>query len=536
MLKVIIVDDEKRIVEMIRHLVDWSALGFEVIAVAYNGPDAFSLVEEKHPDVVIADVRMPGYDGIELIRRCHDAEHYPSFIIVSGYRFFEYAHNALRYGVEHYLLKPLDKGELIQALEIVKAKRNAEKSHEGGEAEPARQSEGGGAALRRRLVLDCLSPDQLPAGPEEANRDYGSAFRTGEGLVFSAFFLKLFSLSGARIHLAPILRRICEDYPKYLDRLCLDHIEVPHDAGVLCLLNLRQENLPALDEAIRSLFVSLQQRTEMFGHFSPAIGIGRASADFRELPQVLDSACRSVLYTLDLSQNVIRWDQHDYKHLPISKIYTPELSRHLLDAIVEGEEENIRKYYQGCISRIDAIQNRCPSMLYDFVRAVQDGITQYIQGSQLDRTELDSRLTRLSEVLDHRCTEKELTEGALLIILELSQLISRQRYLEYSKPIRSARKYIDEHYMEQISLDELAEMVHLSSSYLSTVFKEETGLGFSDYLINCRISAAKELLRKTDMRLPEIAEAIGYKDPKHFGKLFKKVAGIKPTDFRKLYS
>ena len=538
MLKVIIVDDEQRIVEMIRRLIDWEAMGFQVIDVAYNGPDAFSLVAEKHPDVVIADVRMPGYDGIELIRRCHDAEYYPNFIIVSGYRFFEYAHNALRYGVEHYLLKPLDRQELIQALEIVRTKCYAEQEREREALEQEqRDSASSRAALRRRLILDGLTSGQFPAGTEEANRDYGTAFQSGKDFCFTAVFLKLFSLSGARVTLAPVLNRICADFPQHLDVLCTEHIEAPYNAGVLCVLNLEKNRLPQLDSAVRDLFTSLQQRTEMFGHFSPAIGIGACSASFSDLPQLIDTARTAVLYTLDFpQQSLIRYDNYSYTRLPVSRIYTPEVARLLLSAVEEGEEERIRKYYNGCVSRIDAIANRCPSMLYDFIRAILDGLTQYIQNTQLDRTELDGLLTRLGGVLDHRCTEKELTEGALLVLLELSQLISHQRYLEYSKPIRTARKYIDEHYMEQLTLDELADMVHLSSSYLSTVFKEETGLGFSDYLINCRISAAKELLRKTDMRLPDIAEAIGYKDSKHFGKLFKKVAGIKPSDFRKLYS
>ena len=532
MLNVILVDDEKRIVEMIRHLVDWESMGFQVIDVAYNGPDAFALVEEKHPDVVIADVRMPGYDGIELIRRCHDAELYPHFIIVSGYRFFEYAHNALRYGVEHYLLKPLDKQELIHALEIIKTKHGAE---QGREAQ-AEELPGNRGLLRRRLVPDCLSTGRVPGTIEDVNQTYGAAFQAGDGLVFTSLFLKFFSLTGTPVDMAPILSRACEDFPKHLDALCLEHVECPYDAGILAVLNLPAASLPDLDERLQALFDALQQRTEMFGYFSLTLGLGAQSGDFAQLPRLLETARTAVLYSLDLPDPLIRYDSRSYTRSPIGRIYTPELSRRLMEAVAEGESDSIRKYYSGCVDRINAIPNRCPSMLYDFVRAVRDGIAQYISSSELDRAELEPKLARLGGVLDHRCTAAELTEGALLLVLEISQLISHQRYLEHSKPIRTAQKYIDEHYMEPLTLDGLAEMVHLSSSYFSTVFKEETGLGFSDYLIRCRIDAAKELLRKTDMRLPEIAEAIGYKDPKHFGKLFKKIAGIKPTDFRKLYS
>ncbi len=538
MLKVIIIDDENRIVEMIRHLIDWEAMGFDVIGTAFNGPDAFALVEKYHPDVVVSDVRMPGYDGIELIRRCHDASHYPHFIIISGYRFFEYAHNALRYGVEHYLLKPLDKNELIQALEIIKQKYYSEVAEEHvQEAESAPGSvDGSRLSLRRRFAADCISAARVPGSLAEVNRTYATAFSGERDALFNALYIKLFSVSGTRINLAPVLNRTCEDFPQYLDGVCLEHLESPHETGILCILNYSRGNQQALEKALQALIENLQQRMEMFGNFSPVFALGKETGHFDELPAAITSACTAALYSMDVSAPLIRYTDFDYSQVPIAKIYTPEISRLLLDAVAEGEQEQIRKYYNLCLSRIQAIPRRCPSILYDFIRSIRDSLLQYTQSAQLDNGELGGKLQRLSDILDHRCTESELTESALLVILEISGLISRQHYLEYSKPIRIARKYIDEHYMEQLTLDELADMVHLSSSYLSTVFKEETGLGFSDYLINCRISAAKDLLRTTDKSLPEIAEAIGYKDSKHFGKLFKKIAGIKPTDFRKLYS
>jgi two-component system response regulator YesN len=99
-----------------------------------------------------------------------------------------------------------------------------------------------------------------------------------------------------------------------------------------------------------------------------------------------------------------------------------------------------------------------------------------------------------------------------------------------------AKQYIAEHYREQIKLEDVARQVHLNPVYFSTIFKKETGMNFSDYLINYRLDVAKDLLKTTGLSMAEIAGAVGYLDTKYFSKLFTKVVGIKPSEYRKLYS
>ncbi len=111
MLKVLIADDEKNICYMIQKLIPWADYGMEIIGLVHNGVDAVRVVEEQRPDIIISDIRMPGYDGLELVQKTHDLGVSADFVIISGYKQFEYAHKALNLGVEHYLLKPIDKKE-----------------------------------------------------------------------------------------------------------------------------------------------------------------------------------------------------------------------------------------------------------------------------------------------------------------------------------------------------------------------------------------------------------------------------------------
>ena len=107
---------------------------------------------------------------------------------------------------------------------------------------------------------------------------------------------------------------------------------------------------------------------------------------------------------------------------------------------------------------------------------------------------------------------------------------------QQTKPVRLLKTYIEEHYGEPISLDSAAEYVKLSPNYVSTIFKKETGVSFLEYLTTARLDAATEMLRKTDMSINEIAEKVGYADVKYFSKLCRKTLGMKPSEYRKLYS
>ena len=122
MIKVLIADDELKICDLIFNLVDWAALDMSVIAVAHDGKETIEIIKSDMPDIVITDIRMPGYNGVDIIRIGKEYNPDMQFIIISGYSQFEYAQNAIHYGVSDYLLKPVKESELTAAL--VKIKNN----------------------------------------------------------------------------------------------------------------------------------------------------------------------------------------------------------------------------------------------------------------------------------------------------------------------------------------------------------------------------------------------------------------------------
>ncbi|BBI33907.1 response regulator transcription factor [Cohnella abietis] len=117
MLKVLLIDDEKWIVKSLKSIVNWKSLGYEIIGEAFNGVEGYEKIKELSPDLVLTDIRMPGMDGLELIRKSNELNRDISFIVTSGYKEFEYARRAIQYGAISYCLKPFDEAEIMEVLD-----------------------------------------------------------------------------------------------------------------------------------------------------------------------------------------------------------------------------------------------------------------------------------------------------------------------------------------------------------------------------------------------------------------------------------
>ncbi len=208
MLSVIVADDEEIIRQGIATLVDWRALGMELIGVAENGGDAYRLLVERRPQVVITDIKMPEMDGLELIARAAGEGLAATFIVLSGYADFELARRAMRYGVRHYLLKPTDEHELSAVLREVAAEiraRPGSQTDREGQAKPEEGGEEGALPLHHAAAVvdrltgyveshldhEGLSLHWIAENVVYFHPDYlGRLFKRVRGETFSQFLLR----------------------------------------------------------------------------------------------------------------------------------------------------------------------------------------------------------------------------------------------------------------------------------------------------------------------------------------------------------
>lgn len=179
MIKVVIADDEARICQLIKVLVDWDALGMEIAGIASNGIEALMMVRKERPDILITDIRMPGASGIDLIKQARSICPSICMIIISGYAHFEYAKTALAYGVKDYLLKPINQKELMASLQKVAAEIRLEQEQKEADASLAEERTNDRKRLRNVLIQDLLSGQVKASTEEEMEAQYHFSAKTG---------------------------------------------------------------------------------------------------------------------------------------------------------------------------------------------------------------------------------------------------------------------------------------------------------------------------------------------------------------------
>src|SRR5690625_578904 len=119
MYRVLLVDDERTILEGISNIIDWESLGTTLCGTAKNGIEALEFIKKNNPDIVISDIMMPGLDGIALLKQVYQTHPHMKWILLSGYGEFEYAQTAMGFGVRHYLLKPSNEEDIYHALKEI---------------------------------------------------------------------------------------------------------------------------------------------------------------------------------------------------------------------------------------------------------------------------------------------------------------------------------------------------------------------------------------------------------------------------------
>ena len=176
-----------------------------------------------------------------------------------------------------------------------------------------------------------------------------------------------------------------------------------------------------------------------------------------------------------------------------------------------------------------------PVSVYDFLEIVNEKIVQVLKNNQTNSEIVGGFEADAKKIFDFYYDVDDMTYRYGECIKETFQKIIADKKNKSQLPVRQAKLYVMENYSRQVSLEDVADAIHLSPAYLSTIFKKEMGINFSDFLISCRIEAAKELLKTTDLPIADVASQVGYTDSRYFSKTFTKVVGLKPSTYRKLY-
>lgn len=526
MLRVVLADDEKKILLLLQKLIEWERLGYEIVGTANDGLRALELVREKRPHLLITDVRMPGCSGIELIRQAKELQPDLHFIIISGYRKFEYAQNALKYGVEDYLLKPLKQEELTGILLRLSDKL-------GKEAALEFQLKKSGER-QQELLMDTLQTAALRQqpflSPEQAQTGYG--FRFTEGVCFAAL-IKVDVADAAQYQdsYQIMLRHALEIVRRELRLLTEVYAVAAQREGIAVLLHMKEYQAVEVKQCFTKIRKEIENQRDIFWSIRCTICLGSRKTSLEQA----GSSMREALWLCrDRLCRVQSWQDAETETVAFDRRYTMETAqkkRFQVAAECLDEDrfaQELDESYRTVLAQSELNGQMIEDWFYQVLEASLYGMQQNGQ--------TEERFAQNMEEKFWLCTDTHSVRHLLRqgISRELQRL-GDERTLRETRPITEAKRYIQQHYQEALRLEDVSSAVGFNATYFSTLFKKETGQNFMDYLTDLRIGKAKELLCGDDLSVQDVAEMVGYRDLKYFSRLFKKTTGVSPSDFKKLY-
>lgn len=524
-MKVLLVDDEPFIVQGLSVLIDWQKEGYEIAATASNGKEALNYLRGHKVDVIIADIKMPVMTGLELletIRREHVSEAY--FVILSGYNDFVFAQQAIRHKCMEYILKPVEKEELIAVL------RKAAKISENSKIDRQNQKVMERAYLARNVLA------LLFGKYDGLNLEYvRNHMRLSEGVRYIDIeFCDLKEAQeqedGQLRHLQRRLYQACIDYLKEDEVHCIFDVsqdEKNFDVGFLyCDYMAAKEDCSEreyLQDFRKNLETVLKHPVRMLA--------GKKVHDISAVAKSYSAAC--VLNSLEAFR--VKKDIYFYEEEVQINQGGIVLCKNSVDALIAAIEQNDKGKIWGSVERLyaemkqmgvvgDTVNLNINYLLFQLIHLAaqqDDGVNQeeilhYISESSFEEGTVRGSSVHLARF---SCEYAE-------YLAQLRKNVSRGVLGDVEKEIRC-------NYAQNLTLRELSQKYYVNSAYLGQLFRRKYGQSFKDYLNNYRIEQAAARLLRTDDKIYQIAQDVGYKDLDYFINRFIAAKGCTPAKFRK---
>lgn len=530
MYSVIVVDDETWILKLIRKIVDWEALGFRVMADASDGKTALQLITEQRPDLVITDIRMPGIDGIGLIKATRELNIDSEFIIISGYSDFEYARCAVTYDAFGYLLKPLGKEEFKDVLrrvgERIGEKRKLQKKIEDSDTR-----------MLENDIKQTISGQNRNVSINVLNAQYGTNFK--DGLFCATIFKQDFSGRNSNnvYDNSQYLRFLAEMKEKY----CAQFQEMVFFSGmtddqVILIINTKSHEDTTIKRTLQNILAEYEERADFTGVFKLTICIGPRMEQFDAICESYGTASEAMKARAILGHgHVIDANEAAHRITRVSNIIALKDAKKLSQLFdvfdADGAASAIADIFSSAQQGYPGNAVICHLAAYEIVDVLLSSMGR--KGMQ----SCEGVPTRQQAVfgIDSCVTEGQIARYLVQLLGEFAVIHAKERHDSGDQLISEIKAFVADNYMSDISLDDIARRVCLNPTYVSELFKKKTGENFSKHLTDFRIDIAKDLLKDVRYKIVDVSEKVGYKDSKYFSRLFKKRVGVNPTDYRKLY-
>ncbi len=525
MLKVLIADDEPLVQIGLKSMINWTALGFEICGTAANGEAAYEMIDKHMPEIVIADIQMPCLSGLELAKKCREIYgRIPVFIILTSYEDFHYAKEALSFQAVDYLVKiDLTPELLTQALESAR---------EVIESVLTRKSSSSSNALdvilfSERFFIRLLnnlfeSPAQYQAQARSLSIDL-------DYRCFCVAQVEILSGNPGEGNHA-LYTSTMHMFAELIEKYTTCRI-IPLDNRFFAVLFY--SNTKDLPNWPKEIETALQKTFSMlFGYYSVTMSatVGRTVTNIMDVSSSFYDAKQISSFTSP-DRQILFWEEIPAAN-QLRNVFNHSVFRKDLTRAFEELDESALHETLSDITELLSADNVHISQALDVSGSILHlTLTMLSNGAEI----ADSIFA--AEPDGYRSLYRMKTIGSIIHWLNTLDKGLCQEFRIHARDqknflVENTKKYIAEHLHERISLSGLADNFSVSPNYLSQLFKKYMGVGINEYISQKKITVSKELLKQPDLKIYEVAEQFGFESAFYYSKVFKKVTGISPTDFR----
>lgn len=541
MYHILILDDEEPLREAIRILGEWDNLKISEIHEAINGQEGLSILREHHIDLIMVDMKMPGMNGVEFLKKVK--QEYPDMltIVISGYNDFEYTHQAIRSNVLDYLLKPVNRHELNDTLRKavhLLQERQQEQQHK---IQQHRALHVSLPKLKENIYQSLIDKRFKKQGNEDMLAMIGAEDDT---CYHGAVVLRILNIEQVRrqrfygdtsllyFAIANVLNECTEDDIQYF---CFANQRLEREMILIYHARHRypQELGFALQQRVRSLIQTLEHLLDLY----IIAGSGTPSNDIQQLATAYEQG----------------------KHM-IEQMNILELNRSM---IIPYEQRNAIAESHSLCSRMPQIRTLLENGHFPQIHRIADELIAIIKQSpylsmhmaEYSLHDFEGQMYEITRELDHRLLTDELAithtrkERIQIHTLDMMNIAQWEQHVHdiityYAEMVRKSggsrqsfhisdiRAYIDQHYFEEIKISMFTDKYYLSREYLMKLFKQEYQMGIHEYVQQLRMDKAKTLLNEEGLKIQEISEMLGYKDKNYFSKAFRNYYQLSPSEYR----
>ncbi len=528
MLKLLIADDEPLVQAGIKSMLNWEDYNINIIGTAMNGAVAYDMIKEHAPEIVITDIKMPVMSGLELAKKCYeDKLSLPVFIILTSYEEFQFVKEAITYQVVDYLIKLELTAEVLgdsitRAIDKVSSLQKPKDKADNSINSVYLLKE----QFYTRLILNLFeSEQQFTTQCHNLNLNFNYQ-------AFAASYVEIHSEKSGdmsadqRFSLyTSSLQIVSELTAKYIPCHVLS-LDIKHFAIIFFLNETIVDGYKVL---IKNTIE--QVKTMLFNYYSVTIlaSIGSLASQPMQIASSFQDA-KQVFSQIN-SQNPILFAED---------VSCDQSPRNVFN--ISLFKEDIRKAYAEFNEKA----------LYDIFTSIMDLFehhpAHYVQALDaacnilyLSLSLLNNGEQIVSEIFKHKIngyrslyeltSVEQIIEWLALLRDGLCESFSKHHKDYKNHIVISVKKYILEHVAEKLTLNKVAEVFNISPNYLSVLFSKYNDIGFTDYINQCKIDAAKKMLADGDYKIYEISDIFGFESAFYFSRVFKKVTGMSPRDY-----